>query len=212
MGDPRKLKNKYERPKRLWETSRLAEESALKKEYCLKNMRELWIMNQELKKVRREARRLQSASEEERSKRLPELMEKLNRLGILGKGTKLEDILSLSIRDILERRLQTRVCKRGIAKSMAQARQLITHGFIAINGRKVSSPSYLVKAHEEDKISLYKNIDLSVSERAAGVEREKAEKKEGRHKAEGEGGEEAEEKIEVPKELDLPPEAEKVVE
>ncbi len=206
MGDPRRFNNKFERPKRLWETSRLKEESGLKKEYCLKSMRELWGMNQSLKKARREARRLQSVTEEERSLRLPELMAKLNKLGIISKEAKLEDVLSLTVRDVLERRLQTRVCKRGIAKTMAQARQLITHGFIAVDGRKVSSPSYLVKADEDEKISLYKKIDLSISEKSA--EPEKKEEKPKEEAAE----EEAEEKVEAPQELDLPPAAEKVVE
>ncbi len=206
MGDPRRFSNKYERPKRLWEMSRLKEEKGLKAEYGLRSMRELWGMGQNLKKARREARRLQSVTEEERSKRLPELMAKLNKLGIISKEAKLEDVLSLTVRDVLERRLQTRVCKRGIAKSMAQARQLITHGFIAVDGRKVSSPSYLVKASEEEKISLYKNIDLSISEKAAVPEKKEAKPKE-------EGAEEdAEEKVEAPKELDLPLAAEKVVE
>lgn len=205
MGDPRRFSNKFERPKRLWEMSRLKEEKGLKAEYGLKNMRELWGMNQTLKKARREARRLQSVTEEERATRLPELMAKLNKLGVISKEAKLEDVLSLTVRDILERRLQTRVCKRGIAKSMAQARQLITHGFIAVGGRKVSSPSYLVKASEEERISLYKNIDLSISEKSA-----EPEKKHEKPASEAEG--EAEEKVEAPKELDLPAAADKVVE
>jgi len=207
VGDPRRFSNKYERPKRLWEMSRLKEEKGLKLEYGLKNMRELWGMNQNLKKARREARRLQSVTEEERSVRLPELMAKLNKIGVITKEAKLEDVLSLTVRDVLERRLQTRVCKRGIAKTMAQARQLITHGFIAVDGRKVSAPSYIVKADEEEKITLYKKIDLNISEKSA-----EPEKKEAKPKEEGAEEEEAEEKVEAPKELDLPPAAEKVVE
>lgn len=127
-------------------------------------MRELWVMGQELKKMRREARRLLSVSEEERARGVPQLMGKLNRLGILGKEAKIEDILSLTVKDVLERRLQTRVYKKGLAKSMAQARQLITHGFIMVGERKVSSPSYLVASKDEDRIAYYKVIDLSISE------------------------------------------------
>jgi small subunit ribosomal protein S4 len=93
MGDPRKLKNKYEHPKRLWEAERITEESALKREYGLKNMRELWVMNQELKRMRREARRLLSVAEEERARDLPKLMNKLDRLGILSRDSKLEQVL-----------------------------------------------------------------------------------------------------------------------
>ncbi len=213
MGDPRKFSNKYEHPKRLWESSRIKEESGLKREYGLKSMKELWVMNQELKKMRREARRLLSVSEEERERDLPKLMNKLSRLGILDKGAKLEDVLSLSVRDVLERRLQTRVLKRGLAKTTKQARQLITHGFISVKGRKVDSPSYLVPVLEDDSINYYKKIDLEVPE----PEEEEAPvaKTSGDKELQGVEGEKpsggAEKKEEAPKKLDLPAAAEKVV-
>jgi small subunit ribosomal protein S4 len=164
MGDPRKFGNKYEHPKKLWESARITEESALKREYGLKTMRELWVMNQELKVMRREARRLLSVSEEERQRDIPKLMNKLDRLGILGRDSKLEQVLSLTIKDILERRLQTRVYKKGLAKSAKQARQLITHGFISVKGRKMDSPSYLVPISEDESVSYYKKINLDAGE------------------------------------------------
>ncbi|MCP4646710.1 MAG: 30S ribosomal protein S4 [bacterium] len=203
MGDPRKFGNKYEHPKRLWEADRIKEEKGLKREYGLKTMRELWVMNQELKKMRREARRLLSVTQEERQRDLPKLMNKLARLGILSADSKLEQVLSLSVRDVLERRLQTRVIKRGLAKTAKQARQLITHGFISVKGRKVNSPSYLVPVSEDDSIDYYKKIDLSMPE----PEEEAAPEKEA-PKAAGEG---EEKKVDAPKELGLPPAAEKVV-
>ncbi len=164
MGDPRKFSNKYEHPKRLWEADRITQEKGLKREYGLKTMRELWVMNQELKKMRREARRLLSVSEDERKRDLPKLMTKLARLGILDRSAKLEQVLSLNVKDVLERRLQSRVVKRGLAKTMKQARQLITHGFISVKGRKVNSPSYLVPVSEDDTIDYYKKIDLEIPE------------------------------------------------
>jgi len=63
MGDPRKLKPKYDMPKRIWNAERIAEEQALKAEYGLKTMRELWIAKKLLKKIRRKARRLLSIGE-----------------------------------------------------------------------------------------------------------------------------------------------------
>ena len=204
MGDPRRFRNKYEHPKRLWERERLAEEKGLKREYGLKSMKELWVMNQELKKLRREARRLLSVTEEERVRDLPKLMNKLDRLGILKRDSKLEQVLSLSVRDVLERRLQTMVLRKGLAKSTRQSRQLITHGFISVNGRKVDSPSYLVPVSEEGSIAYYKKIDLSAPE-----PEEPQEKGASAPKA---SAEEGEVKGEVPKELDLPEAAEKVAE
>jgi len=206
MGDPRKFGNKYEHPKRLWEADRIKEEKALKREYGLKTMRELWVMNQELKKMRREARRLLSVTQDERERDLPKLMNKLARLGILGSDSKLEQVLSLNVRDVLERRLQTRVVKRGLAKTVKQARQLITHGFISVKGRKVDSPSYLVPVSEDDSLDYYKKIDLEVPEPE---EEEPAPKEAPKAEAAGEG---EEKKEAAPKELDLPPAAEKVVE
>jgi small subunit ribosomal protein S4 len=46
---------------------------------------------------------------------------------------------------ILERRLDNVVYQLGFAKSRSQARQLVSHGHIAVNGKKVDIPSYLVK-------------------------------------------------------------------
>lgn len=56
---------------------------------------------------------------------------------------------------LLERRLDNVVYKMHIAPSRKQARQLIAHGHICINGRKTDIPSCLVKPG--DKISLRKN-------------------------------------------------------
>lgn len=160
MGDPRKLRNKYSKPKKLLDKSRIEEESKLKYAYGLKNMRELWIAGEELKKIRREARRLLSLSETDRKNQEGIILSKLRRLGILDDKAKVEDILSLTVKDILERRLQTRVLRKGLAKTFAQSRQLITHGFIAIGDRRINIPSYLVTAEQDRLIKYYKKIEL----------------------------------------------------
>ena len=92
-------------------------------------------------------------SVEERSVQEKQLLNRLNRLGILHEESALDDVLDLSLGDILERRLQTLVFQRGLSQSIHQARQLIAHGHIAIDGRRVSSPSYLVFRDEEEKMS-----------------------------------------------------------
>ncbi len=167
MGDPHKLKNKYERPKKLWDETRLKEEKGLKLQYALKNMKELWVATQELKKCRREARRLLSLTEEEMKNDAVKILVKLNKLGILKSDATLDAVLSLNVKDFLDRRLQTIVLKKGLAKTLRQSRQLITHGFIAVNGRRISAPSYLVSAADEASISHAKPIDLSVKEPVA---------------------------------------------
>jgi small subunit ribosomal protein S4 len=175
MGDPRKLRNKTERPKKLWDTDRLSHDKALKTEYGLKNMRELWRATAELKKYRREARRLLSLTEEDRRDDAKKILRKLARLGILKDGSVLDDVLSLEVRSVLERRLQTMVLRKGLAFTTQQSRQLITHGFIAIKGKTVSRPGYIVDVGEESAIAHARPIELKAKEPA--VEAKPAEAK-----------------------------------
>jgi len=51
-----------------------------------------------------------------------------------------------TLMSLLERRLDNIVHRLGFGHSRAQARQLVAHGHITVNGRKVDIPSYLVKA------------------------------------------------------------------
>jgi len=55
---------------------------------------------------------------------------------------------------ILERRLDNTLYRAGFAKSRPHARQMVGHGFVKVNGRRVVAPSYLVEVG--DKISLAK--------------------------------------------------------
>lgn len=165
MGDPRRLRNKSERPKKLWDVDRLTEDKASKSTYGLKNMRELWMMVAQLKKYRREARRLLSLTAEERVHDSKKILAKLVKLGVLKDTDAIDDILSLEVRDVLERRLQTIVVRKGLARSMSQSRQLITHGFISINGSKVTRPSVLVQL--DDDVNYARPIDISVKEPTA---------------------------------------------
>ncbi len=163
MGDPRRLRNSFPRPKKLWGEERIARDSELKSVYGLKNSGEIWRAEEELRKYRREARRLLSLSEDERAEDAKKILTKLALLGIMKKGG-IDDVLSLSVRDILERRLQTIVYRKGLAKTIRQARQLVTHGFIRVGEQKINIPSYIVSAREENEITYAKQIDLSAGE------------------------------------------------
>jgi small subunit ribosomal protein S4 len=90
-----------------------------------------------------------------------ELLARLKKLGILEETAVLDDVLDLAIEDILERRLHTIVFRRGLAKTVYQARQLITHGHIAIGDRRVTVPSYLVAKSEENEINYVSSSALS---------------------------------------------------
>lgn len=50
---------------------------------------------------------------------------------------------------IFERRLDNVVCKMGWAQSRAEARQLICHGHVNVNNRRVSIPSFQVSINDE---------------------------------------------------------------
>ena len=47
---------------------------------------------------------------------------------------------------ILERRLDNVVFRMGLARTRREARQIVGHKFILVNGKSVNIPSYLVKA------------------------------------------------------------------
>lgn len=155
MGDPRRLRKKYSSPGHPYEKDRIEEENKLLKDYGLKNKREVWKAESQLRKYRTLARTLQAEKTEVDEKRTKELLTKLSLLKIVGEGAALDDVLSLSINNFLERRLQTLVFKKGLARTPKQARQFIVHGLIAVNKRKVTVPGYLVKGSEEDSIGYY---------------------------------------------------------
>lgn len=50
---------------------------------------------------------------------------------------------------LLERRLDNVVYRMGIGVSRDQARQLVNHGHITVNGKRVNIPSYLIKVSDE---------------------------------------------------------------
>jgi small subunit ribosomal protein S4 len=62
------------------------------------------------------------------------------------KAEKMKGITGATLLISLERRLDNVICRLGFAPSRDQARQLVTHGHVQINGKKVNIASYLVKA------------------------------------------------------------------
>ncbi len=161
MGDPKKRRKKYKTPKFPWRADVLQSELKLMGEYGLRNKRELWRFKTMLSNFRRMARMLLGMSGEERALRERQLLNKLKKYKILPENATLDDVLDLRVEDILERRLQTLVFRKGLARTIYQARQLITHGHIAIGERRVLSPSYLVLGDEEDLINYAPTSPLS---------------------------------------------------
>ncbi len=164
MGDPKKKHKLYTTPKRPYDTASLSEELKLLGVYGLRNKRELWHTRTKLSTLRRRAREMLSMDPVERAERERDMIRKLHGLGLVQEKAKLEDILEMSIQDLMERRLQTVLYRRGMANSMYQARQLITHGHVAISGRKVRSPGYLVRRDEEASLDYAESSPLNAKD------------------------------------------------
>ncbi|MEP6716156.1 MAG: 30S ribosomal protein S4 [Terriglobia bacterium] len=65
------------------------------------------------------------------------------------KAAKMKGITGENLLGNLERRLDSVLYRMGLASSRSQGRQIVRHGHIQINGRKVDIPSYVVKPGEE---------------------------------------------------------------
>jgi small subunit ribosomal protein S4 len=161
MGDPKKRRKKYSTPNHPWQKERLDTEEPLIKAYGLKNKRELWKAQSALRSYRTQAKKLSSSTTEQAIVEQEHLITRLRRLGMLKQESRLDDVLTLTLHDILERRLQTIVYRMGLAKSMDQARQFITHEHITINNIKIKAPGHLVTVDEQAKLSFRPSSRLS---------------------------------------------------
>lgn len=156
MGYPGKSRKRYNRPKTPWQADRIAEEVELLKTFGLRNKRELWKTQAVLRKYRQASRTLLAAAAGgEAGAEAEAILNRLKRFGILREEGDLDAVLTLKVPDILERRLQTQVYRQGLANSLRQSRQFITHGHIQISGRKVTVPGYLVRRGEEMTLDYY---------------------------------------------------------
>src|SRR3989338_1135621 len=123
MGDPKKHRKKFTRPEHPWRRARLEEEKVLVEEYALKNKKDLWKTISKLSHFKKQAKSLiaRVGFQADLEKKL--FLEKLQKLGLVKIDSTVDDVLSLSVKDILERRLQTMVYRKGLSHSTMQARQ-----------------------------------------------------------------------------------------
>ncbi|HSF50880.1 MAG TPA: 30S ribosomal protein S4 [Nitrososphaeraceae archaeon] len=155
MGDPKKSRKTFKRPRQIWTKDQLSSELYLLGTYGLRSKRELWKAQTKIAGIRNQARALLALTTESRHEKENKLLTYLQRLGLVGESATLDDILNIKIEDILERRLQTIVMKKAITKSPHQARQLVVHGHVSIGDRTINIPGYPVKMEEESKIILH---------------------------------------------------------
>lgn len=166
MGYPGKSRKTFDKPSHPWQGARISEEAELVKKYGLKNKREVWKTATTLRKYRREARKLLFDIQEvgdrgEHAKFESEkFLNRLKRVGLIKYDSTLDDVLTLGIEDLMERRLQTQVLEHGLANSTKHARQLIVHGHIAVDGRRITVPSYTLPTSEQELIGYYEGSPL----------------------------------------------------
>ena len=147
----KKLKKQYETPNEGWNSERIQREDEIIGEYGLKNKKEVYKAQSQLRDLRKEARKL-IAEEDETQKK--ELINKTHSLGLVKENAGLEDILTLSATDILDRRLQTAVNRKGYSDTAKEARQIVVHGHVYIDDERVNIPSYLLTQEEEKKLEV----------------------------------------------------------
>ncbi len=151
----KKLTKQYETPFEAWDSERIEKEAELVEEFGLRNKREVYKAESELRGLRRQARKAAASEDEEQRK---PLLDKAHKLGLIKADGEIVDILSLETRDILNRRLQTAVERKGYADTPLEARQRVVHGHIYVNGERVNVPGYLLTQEEE------KNIEVKMPE------------------------------------------------
>lgn len=193
MGSPKKQRKKFSKPSHPWQKERILAEREIVKEYGLNRKYEIWKMNSVLKNLTRQAKSLIATKKPQAEKEAKQLLTKLHSLGLINKDAQIEDVLSLSLKDIMERRLQTLVYRKNLASSARQARQFIVHEHIALGEKTVTAPSYLVPVEEEANIGFSQGSVLSnmghpqraaISEVKTGKGKAKQGKKESPDKAE----------------------------
>jgi small subunit ribosomal protein S4 len=155
MGDPKFSRRSYDTPSHPWQGERIKAEAIVVGQYGLKNKTELWKAQTILRNFRKQSRELQArirSGDAQADKEAKALLNKCARIGVLNSDGTLNDILSLTEEAILGRRLQTLVFEKGLANTIGQARQMIVHGHVFMNGHRVTVPGYIVTRAEEDSI------------------------------------------------------------
>ena len=165
MGQPKFPRKKYETPNHPWQGDRIKEEHEIRKKFGLKNKTEIWKAQSVLRSIRGQARGLVSRGrnpdDHQAHQEAKLLLARLHREGYIGDDASLNEVLGLDVERILNRRLQSQVYLKGMARTPKQARQFVNHGLIQIGDRRVTVPSYLVRREEEDMISFVPTAAVS---------------------------------------------------
>jgi small subunit ribosomal protein S4 len=143
---PVRKHKRYSRPRKMFDIALIKEEQGLIKKYGLKSRREVWRASFAVETIRNLAKELITADE----KLKKEFVERQAAKGF--NVNNIADVLGLGKEDYLKRRLQSVVVAKKLAQTHNQARQMITHKHIKLNGHFINSPSHLTTIEEENSL------------------------------------------------------------
>jgi small subunit ribosomal protein S4 len=161
MGDPRKNRRTYSRPKKPWDKARLDAEAIIVREYGVANKTELYKMESLLRKFAFQAKKLLTSRSQQAEQEQKALLSKLHSFALTSANAQLDDVLALQLKNVMERRLQTLVLRKGLANTVKQARQFIVHRHIKVGDKIITSPSYIATKDEESKITFVEKSPLA---------------------------------------------------
>lgn len=153
MGDPKRIRKKYDTPSHPWIKSRIENEKRLAREFGTKSKKEIWKMETVLKNFKNQAKKLIALNTPQSKIETEHLFRRVQELGLVKSDVSFDSILGLDVDHLMARRLQSVVYTKGLAKSVGQARQFIVHGHVLVDGKKITSPAYLVSQKEEASVS-----------------------------------------------------------
>jgi len=142
-------------PRKPFDKDRLLNELKVLGAYALRNKREAWRVQLTLAKLRKAARELLTLQEDDprRTFEGDALIRRIVKLGLLRENErKLDYVLGLTLAQFMERRLQTQVAQRNLAKSLHHARILIRQRHISVGKQLVDIPSFMVRVSSEQHI------------------------------------------------------------
>jgi len=160
MGDPKRIRKKYETPSHPWIKSRIEEEKLLAKEFGTRSKKEIWKAETLLKKFKSQAKKLIALSGKQAELETKHLFRRVKELGLISGEASFDAILGLKTEAVLSRRLQSILFKKGLARTQKQARQFIVHGHVFVGNKKITSPSYLVTIKEESDVEFAVNSPM----------------------------------------------------
>lgn len=165
MGAPIKHRKTFISHKKRWDKQTIEDEAILVTDYALKNKKEIRKVEAQLSKLKGIAKNLNRNQQTKESVEAQNFVAKLKAQGFLApEAQSLDEVLDITVRDILDRRLSNILYRNKLARTPRQARQFVVHGHVLIDGKCVNSPSYVVTLSEEANVGFAQNSTLANEE------------------------------------------------